>query len=97
MLVVFALLGAMEAKINPINAFVLFVIALTYFRGIQRGKSYIFSASLIATTFALLSLLTLIASYVNSLLLGEEFKLSLEWSLAGLICFPVLFKKSFRE
>ena len=97
MSLIFLLLGVMEASTNPINAFVLFVTALIFFRSIQRGESYIFSASLVASTFALLSLLTLIASYANSLLLGEEFRLSFEWALVGLVCLPMLCRKTIQK
>ncbi len=90
MFLFFILLGIKEAQINLINSFVLFVIAFVYLRGFQRGKSYIYAASLIAVVFASISVLTVVASYANSLLLGEGFKFNLEWSLLGLISFPFL-------
>ncbi|RLI77964.1 hypothetical protein DRP07_11555 [Archaeoglobales archaeon] len=92
MFLFFTFLGIEEAMINPINAFVLFVIAFVYLRGFQKGKSYIYTASLIAAIFASISILTILASYADSLLLGEEFELSFEWSLLGVFALPILWK-----
>lgn len=88
----FALLGIAEISINPINAFVLFVIALVYFRGYQRGKSFIYTASLIAVIFAIISILALMASCINCVVLNEPYEWKLDYGLAGIIALPLLWK-----
>ena len=87
---IFVLAGVMETSINLINAFTLLVIAIVYFRGYQKGISYTYTASLIAVIFALLSLLVLIASFVDNLLVGTG--LSLSWSLIGFVSLPLILR-----
>lgn len=88
----FLFLGIEELEINPINAFVLFVTAFTFLRGLQKGESYLYTASLIAVVFGLISALVVVASFANGLLLGEEPEFNLEWSLMGILLLPILSK-----
>jgi hypothetical protein len=88
---IFILAGAMETTMNPVNAFTLFVIAMVYFRGLQRGNSYIYTASLLAVVFAVLSLLVMGASFADSLLSGT-FKISTDWGLIGFVSLPMVFR-----
>ena len=92
MFFLFIFLGIAEVSINPVNAFVLFVIALVYFRGHQKGKSYVYTASLIAVVFAIISILALIASYIDCMILNETYEWELEFGLAGIIALPLLWK-----
>jgi len=92
MFLLFTFLGIAEISINPVNAFVLFVIALIYFRGHQKGKSSIYTASLIAVIFATISILALIASCINCVVLNEPYEWKLDYSLAGIIALPLIWK-----
>ncbi len=90
MSILFTILGVLEIEVNAVNAFVLFVVALVYLRGYWRGKSFIYAASLIAFVFALISILALIASFVNCLVLDEPIKWVFDYSLAGVATLPLL-------
>jgi len=71
---------------SPMNSFVLLVIAALYLKGFLLKKdSYVLVGSLIALIFAVLSTLALLASYANSAILGEEFKLRFELGIIGYI------------
>ena len=85
----FMLLALLELKVNVVNSFVLFTISVVYLRGYTQGNGFIFTASLIAVIFALISLLTLLASIFDSLILNEP-NYKLDYSLAGLIALPLL-------
>lgn len=92
MFALFTFLGIAEIVVNPINSFVLLTIALIYLRGYRRGKSFIYTASLIAVIFALISILTLVASFINSIILNEPCYCKIDYGLAGIIALPLLWK-----
>jgi len=60
--ILFVILAWFEAKKSFMNAFVLLVIAITFFKGfIVKKKSYEFVASMIAVIFAILMTLVFLA------------------------------------
>jgi len=78
-------LALAELPRNPMNAFVLFVIAGTFLKGfVVKKKSYGFVASLLAVSFAVLSTLVLLAT-------GEFC-----FGMFGYVTIPILFKSYFR-
>ena len=92
MAVFFAILSFLEFTINPVNSFVLFTIALVYLRGYKKGISFVYTASLIAIIFALISFLTLVASLIDSIILNEPCVCKFDYGLAGVVSLPLLRK-----
>jgi len=87
----FASLALIEAKNSLLNAFVLFTIATTYFRGWRKkSKAYTATASILALCFASLSMLIMLAYAVNAAFFGEAFKF--ETGIVGFVTIPLLLK-----
>jgi len=96
MAVFFSVLAIAELTINPVNSFVLFTIALVYLRSYKKGNSFVYVASIMAVLFAMISLLTLVASFLDSMILNEPCVCKLDYGLAGFVSLPLLIKSNAR-
>lgn len=91
--VVFLILAVLQIKYSILDALVLAVIAGTYFRGWQtKRRGYVYAASILAVSFALIEILVFLALYIDGILNGETGDLRLTPSMLGIITLPIILK-----
>jgi hypothetical protein len=99
--IVFALLALAEAKFSGVaDALVMVVISLTYFRGWmvgrksggEDGKGYALAATLLAVSFAIIQVLSMLACFVDSVMTGEVCVKPTP-SMFGLLLLPQMYRQ----